>query len=148
MMVAQLRGKIFWHKMNADINKLISKCDPCQRHHRSHAKNVKEVSHKSKFNLWPGHTVHMDFCQYYWKDFIFMLDRLTGFIQTANQGTLSAIPPILLEEVHVNYMPCPQAKHQSIADFFPILGVGSVVPLAGITFGDQFVYARRSYWPR
>ena len=25
--VAQLRGKVFWHRMNADINKLVVECD-------------------------------------------------------------------------------------------------------------------------
>ena len=29
-----VKGKVFWHKMNADINKLVTECDPCQRHHR------------------------------------------------------------------------------------------------------------------
>ena len=27
MMVTQLHGKFFWHKMNADINKLLTECD-------------------------------------------------------------------------------------------------------------------------
>ena len=52
MMVTQLRGKVFWHKMNADINKLVTECDPCQRHHRSHAKERVKVSHASMFNIW------------------------------------------------------------------------------------------------
>ena len=56
MMVTQLCGKVFWHKMNADINKLVTECDPCQRHHRSHAKERVEVSHASMFNIWLGYT--------------------------------------------------------------------------------------------
>ena len=50
MMVNQLRGKVFWHKMNSDINELVTKCNPCQRYHRSHAKERVEVSHASMFN--------------------------------------------------------------------------------------------------
>ena len=36
MMINQLCRKVFWNKMNFDINKLVKECDPCQRHHRSH----------------------------------------------------------------------------------------------------------------
>ena len=46
------------------------------------------------FNLWPGNTVHMDFCKYNGVDFVFIVDRLTGFIhceRTPNQCSLSAI---------------------------------------------------------
>ena len=80
MMVYQLRGKVLWHRMKDDIKQLIHSCDPCPRHHKSHAKNGEEVSHKSMFDLWPGHTAHMDFCQYNGKDYVFMVDWLTGFI--------------------------------------------------------------------
>ena len=46
------------------------------------------------FNLHPGHTVHVDFCEYGGKDYIVLVDRMTGYIraeQTSNQGTDSAI---------------------------------------------------------
>ena len=29
IMVTQLGGKMFWNKMNFDINKLVAECDPC-----------------------------------------------------------------------------------------------------------------------
>ena len=74
MMVTQLRGRVFWHKMNADIHKLVTECDPCQRHHRSNSKEKVEISHESMFNLWPGNTVHMDFCKYNGVDFVFIVD--------------------------------------------------------------------------
>ena len=54
MMVTQLTGRVFWHKMNADIHKLAIQCDPCQRNHRSNSKEKVEISHESMFNLWPG----------------------------------------------------------------------------------------------
>ena len=79
--------------MNADINKLVTECDPCQRHHRSHAKERVEVSHASMFNNWSGHTVHMDFCKYSGVKYVFLMDRLTDYIQvekTPNQCTSSA----------------------------------------------------------
>ena len=67
--------------MNFDINKLVAECDPCQRHHRSHAKERVEVSHASMCNIWPGHTLHMDFCKFKNVHYVFMVDRLTEYIQ-------------------------------------------------------------------
>ena len=81
MMVTQLRGKDFWHKMNADINELVTKYDPCQRYHRSLAEERVEVSHASMFNIWPGHTLHMDFCKFKGVNYLFIVNRLTGYIQ-------------------------------------------------------------------
>ena len=80
-MVTQLRGKVFWHKMNSDINELVTKCDPCRRYHRSHAKERVEVSHASLFNIWPGHPFHMDFCKF----------KNVEVERTPNQCTSSAI---------------------------------------------------------
>ena len=61
MMINQLCGKVFWNKMNFDINKLVKECNPCQRHQRSHTQERVEVSHASMFNSWPGHNLQMDF---------------------------------------------------------------------------------------
>ena len=80
--------------MNADIHKLVTECDPCQRHHRSAPKEIVETSHQSMFNLWPGNTVHMDFCKYNGVDFVFIVDRLTRYIhceRTPNQCSSSEI---------------------------------------------------------
>ena len=49
-MVTQLRGRVFWHKMNADIHKVAIECDPCQRNHILNSKEKVEVSHES--NEW------------------------------------------------------------------------------------------------
>ena len=46
------------------------------------------------FNLYHDHTVHVDFCEYGGKDYILLVDRMTGYIraeQTPNQGTDSAL---------------------------------------------------------
>ena len=72
----------------------MNECDPCQRHHRSHAKERVEVSHTSMFNIRPGHTIHMDFCTYSGVNYVFLVDRLTSYIQVENfpnQCTSSAI---------------------------------------------------------
>ena len=94
MMVHQLRRKVFWAGMNSDIREMVAKCDPCQRYHRSHSKEKVEVSHVSMFDIWAGHTIHMDFCQYKNINYLFCVDRLTGYIQVervTNQQTSSAI---------------------------------------------------------
>ena len=75
MMVTQLCGK-----MNFDINKLVAECDPCQRHHRSHAKERVEVSHANMFNIWLGHTLHMDCCKY--KNVIYVIGGSTHRLHT------------------------------------------------------------------
>ena len=46
------------------------------------------------FDIWAGHTIHMDFCQYKNINYLFCVDRLTGYIQVEkvpNQQTSSAI---------------------------------------------------------
>ena len=46
------------------------------------------------FNLFPGPTIHLDFCEFGGKDYILLVDRMTGYIgaeQTPNQGTDSAL---------------------------------------------------------
>ena len=46
------------------------------------------------FDIVEGHTVHMDFASYKNKDYCFIVDRLTGYLQaerTPNQGTEAAI---------------------------------------------------------
>ena len=49
------------------------------------------------FNLYPNHTVHVDYCVYGGQDYIVVVDRVTGYImaeQTPNQGTDAAIAVI------------------------------------------------------
>ena len=49
------------------------------------------------FNLYPNHTVHVDYCEYGGRDYIVVVDRVTGYIraeQTPNQGTDAAIKVI------------------------------------------------------
>ena len=46
------------------------------------------------FDIWAGHTLHMDFAQYKNVNYLFVVDRLTGYIQLEkfpNQQTSSAI---------------------------------------------------------
>ena len=76
---------------------MIRTCEPCQINARSHRQDKTEVSHKNMFNLYPNHTVHVDFCEYGGKDYIVLVDRVTGYIraeQTPNQGTDAAIKVI------------------------------------------------------
>ena len=80
--------------MNGDAKELIRTCEPCQCNARSNRQDKVEISHANMFNLFPNHTIHLDFCEYGRKDFILLVDRMTGYIgaeQTPNQGTDSAL---------------------------------------------------------
>ena len=37
-MITQLRGRVFLHKMTADVHQVATECDPCQRNHISNSK--------------------------------------------------------------------------------------------------------------
>ena len=96
-MIQQMRGRIFWNGMNEDARELIRTCEPCQKNARSHRQDKVETSHKNMFNQHPNHTVHVDFCEYGGRDYIVVVDRVTGYIraeQTPNQGTDAAIKVI------------------------------------------------------
>merc|ERR1712215_230771 len=80
--------------MNKDIRENLRTCDPCHRYAKSRKQDSVEVSHTNMFNIFPGHTLHLDFAEYNNKDYILMVDRLTGYIaceNTVNQGTEAAI---------------------------------------------------------
>ena len=80
--------------MTKDIREKLRTCDPCQRYARSHKQDPVEVSHSNMFNIFPGHTLHLDFAEYNNKDYLLLVDRLTGYIaceNTVNQGTEAAI---------------------------------------------------------
>ena len=64
MMVKQLRRRVFWNKMNLDIDTMVKECDPCQRYYRSHPQEKVEISHASMFDIWHGHSLHKDFCNF------------------------------------------------------------------------------------
>ena len=73
--------------MNKDAKEKLRSCDPCQRFSKGNSQD----------NLFPGHTLHLDFCEYNGKDYILIVDRMTGYIgaeQTANQGTDAAISAV------------------------------------------------------
>ena len=81
-MIQQMRGKVWWKGMNKDAKEMIRTCDPCQRFARSNRQDKVEISHHSNmFNLFPGHTLHLDFCEFNGKDYILIVDRMTGYIR-------------------------------------------------------------------
>ena len=93
-MLDQLRGKVFWPYMNKQIYHMVSRCDPCQRLAKSHIQEEVEISHTPLFNTFPGHTIHVDYFEINNKDFIIMVDRLTGFVmceKTQNKETEAAV---------------------------------------------------------
>ena len=80
--------------MSQQAHKLVAKCDPCMRLARSNTQEKVEIKHTTLFNTHPGHTVHADFFELNHKDYIILVDRLTGFARceaTKNKGTDAAI---------------------------------------------------------
>ena len=108
-MIQQMRGRIFWEAMNKEAKELIRTCEPCQINARSHRQDKTEISHKNMFNLHPNHTVHVDYCEYGGRDYIVVVDRVTGYIraeQTPNQGTDAAITLIKIWGLLFGYPMC------------------------------------------
>ena len=46
--------------MTKDIKEKLRTCDPCQRYAKSHKQDPVEVSHTNMFNIFPGHTLHLE----------------------------------------------------------------------------------------
>ena len=96
-MLHQLRGKVFWPWMSKQVHKMVSRCEPCMRLAKSNIQEDVEVKHTSLFNIYPGHTLHTDYFELNNKDYLIMVDRLTGFSRcemTSNKGTDEAIRAI------------------------------------------------------
>ena len=96
-MLHQLRGKVFWPWMSKQVQKMVDRCEPCQRLARSNIQEDVEIKHTKLFNTHPGHTLHVDYFELNNRDYLIMVDRLTGFAKcemTVNKGTDAAIMAI------------------------------------------------------
>ena len=96
-MLNQLRGKVFWPWMSQQVHKMVARCEPCMRLARSNIQEGVEIKHTKLFNTHPGHTVHVDYFELNHRDYLIMVDRLTGFARceaTINKGTDAAIAAI------------------------------------------------------
>ena len=88
-----MRGKVFWPWMSKQVQKIVARCEPCQRLGRSNIQEDVEIKHTKLFNTHPGHTLHVDYFKLNQKDYLIMVDRLTGFAKcemTVNKGTDAA----------------------------------------------------------
>ena len=76
---------------------MVDRCDPCHRLDRSNIQEDEEIKHTKLFNTHPGHTLHVDYFEINNRNFLIMVDRLTGFAKcemTVNKGTDAAIMAI------------------------------------------------------
>ena len=58
------------------------------------SKTSVEISHEKLFNTHPGQTIHVDYFELINKNFLIIVDRLTGYVKcemTTNKGTDAAI---------------------------------------------------------
>ena len=96
-MLNQLRGKVWWPCMAKQAHKMVNRCEPCQRLARANIQEEVEISHEKLFNTHPGQTIHVDYFEINNKNFLIMVDRLTGYVKcemTSNKGTDAAISGI------------------------------------------------------
>ena len=96
-MLNQWRGKVFWPWLAKQVDKMVDRCEPCQRLARSNIQEDVEIKHTKLFNTHPGHTLHVDYFELNNRDYLIMVDRLTGFAKcemTVNKGTDAAIMAI------------------------------------------------------
>ena len=80
--------------MSNQAHKLVNKCEPCQRLSRSTIQEKVEILYGKLFNTHPGQTIHVDFFELQNKNYLIMVDRLTGYVKcevTSNKGTDAAI---------------------------------------------------------
>ena len=73
-MLNQLRGKVWCPHMAKQTQKLVNKCEPCQRLSRSMIQEKVEVSHEKLFNTHPGQTIHVDFFENQNRNYLIIVD--------------------------------------------------------------------------
>ena len=78
-MLNQLRGMVFWPWMTKQVHHMAFRREPCQRLAKSNIQESVEVKHTPLFNTYPGHTLHVDYFELNNRDYLIMVDRLTGF---------------------------------------------------------------------
>ena len=83
--------------MSKQVHQMVSRCEPCQRLAKSNIQEDVEIKHTKLFNTHQGHTLHVDYFEINNKDYLIMVDRLTGFAKCqmkTNKGTDAAIMAI------------------------------------------------------
>ena len=82
IMIRQCKNRIFWPKMRQNIKDLYNGCKQCTEHRISRPQKPNEVSFKDVFsNFFPNEMIECDFAQKGSRDFMLIVDKLTGYLQ-------------------------------------------------------------------
>ena len=80
--------------MAGQAHKMVNKCEPCQRLAKSNIQEKVEIGHGKLFNTHPGQTINIDYFELQNKNYLIIVDRLTGYLKcemTTNKGTDATI---------------------------------------------------------
>ena len=81
VMIKQTKGKICWPNMRKDIKNTYDQCKPCTEYRVSRPQKTNEISYKDVFaNFYPNEQIEIDFAQKGTRDFLLVVDSLTGFV--------------------------------------------------------------------
>jgi hypothetical protein len=98
VMIRQTKGKIYWPGMRKQIKETYDHCKPCTENRVSRPQKSNEISQKDVFaNFFPNEQIEIDFAQKGAKDFLLMVDSLTGFVQAfevRNKSTSEAVTKV------------------------------------------------------
>ena len=82
VMIRQTKGKIFWPGMRKQIKETYDHCQPCTENRISRPQKSNEISQRDVFaNFYPNEQIEIDFAEKGSKDFLLIVDSLTGFGQ-------------------------------------------------------------------
>ena len=76
----QLKNRVFWPGMRADIEEYVKNCEGCKKHARSQPMAKQNVDFSSiMFNVHPGDILYADLAQMGGKTFITLVDKISGY---------------------------------------------------------------------
>ena len=82
VMIRQCKNRIFWPRMRQQIKDIYNNCRPCTEHRNSKSQKPNEISYRDVFsNFYPNEMIECDFAQKGSRDFMLIVDKLTGYLQ-------------------------------------------------------------------
>ena len=94
-MIRQCRGRIWWPRMRNDIQELYELCKQCTENRISQPQMANEVGLADAFaHFFPGEEVNVDFAERGSRNFMVVVDILTGFMQvyeTKDKTSMTAV---------------------------------------------------------
>ena len=94
VMIKQAKSRIYWPRMRQEIKEIYQTCQPCTEFRNSKPQKPNEISQRDVFsNFFPNEQIEVDFASKGSRDFLLIVDSLTGFgqvFETRNKGSAEA----------------------------------------------------------